>query len=60
MSISQQKLPQNLINNNNLLRGVSAKLYFKMYKIYSAVVLVFLFDQIRGKIRLDKFIVSIE
>ena len=52
MSISQQKLSQNLNNNNNLLCGVSTKLYFKMYKIYLVMItiLVFLSDQIRGNI----------
>ena len=42
MSMSQQKLPQNLNNNNdnNFLRGVSTKLYFKMYKIYLVVITI--------------------
>ena len=37
MSISQQKLPQNLINNN-LLCSIFTKLYFKMYKMMIAIL----------------------
>ena len=49
MSISQQKLPQNLNNNNNLLCGVCTKLYFKMYKIYLVVITILVFYQIKSE-----------